>query len=219
MSQESKKKRKKIPRFPGCDDPGEVTLFLLKQSGNIFVDVGANIGFYTIGLAKNWKKIYSFEPFSNTAKILKSLVEKKKLRNVEVRIKALSNQEGEKTFYLSPRGDKCHSLLPVGEKRIPILCSTLSKEFPETKIDLVKVDVEGSEFEVLEGAEEIIENIEAWIIEVHDLEEICGRYVKIEETFQERKRAIEEYLRELGYETEWISNKVIYGRRKRNVYA
>lgn len=220
MSQENEIKNvwgvKKIPKFPGCDDPGEVVIFLFKQFGNIFVDIGANRGFYTIRLAKNWKKLYAYEPFFSSAREIERLARINNLKNIIVRNKALSNKEGFQEFYLSPRGDKCHSLLPVGERTIKVPCSTLSKEFPKTKIDLIKVDTEGSEFQILEGAEKIIQNIKAWIIEVHDLKEICREFAIVKGKFEDRKKTMERYLQELGYRTLWIKDKIIYAWREKS---
>jgi len=198
------------------DDKPEVKKFILAQKGKIFVDVGANTGFYCLRLSRNFEKIYAFEPMPGTAQYILDVLSRENIKNIEVREKAISNYVGGTSFHISPRGHKCHSLMPVGLKEIRVLCSTLSRELKNEKsIDLVKVDVEGSEFEVLEGADGIIRNIKAWVIEVHDLKEICGMFAVVRGTFQDRKDDMEETLQKYGYKTKWLNNKTIYAWREK----
>lgn len=197
------------------DDEQEVKDFLLKQKGHTFVDIGANTGFYTINLASSFKRVVAFEPFPLSADVIRKQVIESGLTNVEVYDVALSNKRGRIEFYLSPRGHKCHSLLPVGNKTINVEVSTLADELPYAKIDLVKIDTEGNEFEVLEGTRGIIHNINTFIIEVHDLKEICGNFAEVRGSFEERCKEMESLLKEYGYKTKWITvNNVIYAWRE-----
>jgi hypothetical protein len=54
---------------------------------------------------------------------------------------------------------------------------------------LVKLDVEGAEWLVLEGAEDIMPNIRQWVIELHD---------------RGRKAQLEEYMQRHGYTCKWL---------------
>jgi len=207
LSQESK--------YGHSDDLPKVTKFILGQKGKVFIDIGANTGFYALNLAKSFKKIYAYEPFRKTALYVQWIIRREDLSNVDLRISAVSNKSGNREFFISPRGPKCHSILPVGNNSILIRCVTLASEFPNTEIDLIKVDVEGHEFEVLEGARKIIKNIKAWVIEVHNLKEICGKFAKVKGKVEDRYQEMERLLRDLGYEVKWITTgNVIYAWRE-----
>jgi len=60
------------------------------------------------------------------------------------------------------------------------------------------MDVECSEFNILEGAKPIMSNINGWIIELHDLK---------------RKQEMEELLQSHGYSTGWLGKRHIYARK------
>lgn len=201
--------------FGHSDDHPKVKEFILEQKGKVFVDVGANTGFYALNLADSFERIYAYEPYRGSSRYMKRIKQLHKLNNVEIREIALGNKIEMKKFFLSPRGAKCHSLLPVGKVTIKVPCSTLTKEFDKTEIDLVKVDTEGNEFEVLEGAKAIIKYIKAWIIEIHDLREICGSFAVVKGNFLDRCKEMENLLKKLKYKTKWIrKNKVIYAWRE-----
>ena len=66
---------------------------------------------------------------------------------------------------------------------------TLASFFPNTEIDLIKADVEGEEWKVLEGAEPILERIKSWVVELRD----SGRKEELEDWFVSR-----------GYSVRWL---------------
>ena len=72
-------------------------------TGKIFFDVGANVGSYTLTLAKSAARTYSFEASSSNASILRNFVDISKLNNIEVINKAVSNNSGQTvSIYSSP---------------------------------------------------------------------------------------------------------------------
>ena len=79
------------------------TALLLSQinKNSVCVDVGANIGYYTLLMAKRVKKVYAFEPDKKCFEILKKNVEENNLKNVVLINKAASDKEGEKFFEIS----------------------------------------------------------------------------------------------------------------------
>ena len=58
----------------------------------------------------------------------------------------------------------------LGQKAISIKTRTYDAYFKNTSVDLVKIDVEGAEFKVLEGAREALENrmVKRLVVELHD---------------------------------------------------
>lgn len=131
------------------------TAIMLGQvnKNSVVVDVGANIGYYTLLLAKEVKKIYAFEPDEEVFQILKKNVEENKLKNVVLINKAV----GDKNEKVKIEKNKDN----FGDSRISdkgelVECVKLDEVIKE-RVDLIKVDVQGWEPAVIEGAKNIIE--------------------------------------------------------------
>jgi len=140
----------------------------------VFIDIGANLGRYTLLMArklKNCGRVISIEPESNNVEILKKNVEINNLKNVIVVGKACSSKNGKSTLYLegtkysgglhSLKRDGCH----VDKKIIEVekLDSIVSR-LGIKEVGLIKIDVEGSEIDVLFGAKKILKNYHPKII-------------------------------------------------------
>jgi len=131
----------------------------LMQEEDIFYDIGANVGVYSI-LISGEKKSYSyaFEPTPDIFSILNLNI---KLNNLENNVKlfncALGNENTKINFKLNKLGVTNHisekvkegpdNLIEVDLKRI----DDLGIRSP----NLIKIDVEGFEYEVLKGANSI----------------------------------------------------------------
>ncbi len=128
----------------------------------IFVDVGSHIGKYTIKVARqlgNRGRIISIEPESSNFEILKANVELNNLSNVTCLNVACWNKSEKLRLHLAPRtGD--HSLKkPVSTGFVEVSGLKLDdvlKQLQIEQVDFIKIDAEGADGEVLEGAEEII---------------------------------------------------------------
>lgn len=135
--------------------------FFLKKGG-IFVDIGSNIGLYSLIASKivgEEGKVYSFEPTPEIFNRLKENIKANRIRNIYPYEIALSNKSGTQPFLISRDGyDAWNSFGKPSEGRefdkILVETTTLD-EFIEhsgiEKIDLVKLDVEGWEVNVLHG--------------------------------------------------------------------
>lgn len=129
------------------------------RTDDIFVDVGANIGAHTLMAASKIKtgKIFSFEPSIKALKYLKENIKLNKLVDIVTIIdKVVSNKNGFEKFMLGKHseidriGDNDNILHKI--KKLPSI--TLDKFLSNNKIDyvdMIKIDVEGAEFKVLEG--------------------------------------------------------------------
>jgi len=146
---------------------GELDTQIFKNSikeGDIVVDVGASIGYYTMIAAKivgNKGKVFAFEPDTKNFEILKKNVEINKYHNVTLEQKAVSNITGKINLY-SSEGIGFHSTVNPHstDPALPIESVSLDDYFRELnfldKIDFVKIDVEGAEFWVLNGMTAIL---------------------------------------------------------------
>ncbi len=171
----------------------------LKQiHGEVFWDIGANIGFYCFLLRRNFKKVIAVEANPQTAYMLRKRINFFLARNIEVKEVALSNRRGWAPFYswrewnegpglgnllsgisnlyssdsLLLRGD---SLLPRRHSDMKESTFTVfAQEFDDlnaSPVDLVKIDVE-PETLVLDGMQKNLGTglIKYLLIELHDKE-------------------------------------------------
>lgn len=133
------------------------------KKGDVVFDVGANIGYYTVLFSIITRKngeIHAFEPVPPTfQKLLDSV---KYFRNVQTINKAVGDYNGLVDVHYNLNDSEKASLIAPKEgtfetTKIPIL--TLDSYFIEqnlNKINFVKCDVEGLEYEVLKGFEKTL---------------------------------------------------------------
>jgi FkbM family methyltransferase len=147
----------------------------LVEPGDSAIDVGANFGWYTNLLAQRVGEggtIHAFEPVPSLAGLLADSVDLNGHRErVRVNQAALGAQSGDITIYTFaglPHGHA--SSTPLGRRdATPHVCSltTLDDYFerlPDQQIALVKIDVEGHELDVLQGARRLLGRRDAPIV-------------------------------------------------------
>ena len=147
--------------------------FSKKVNSKILLDIGANIGFYSILFSDRFERIYSFEPNERNFKVLKKNIENNKLKNIQVLNFGLgeneevlignSNTKGElfqtSGFAISKDNKKGERvIIKKGDNVLQFKNKTLT----------IKIDVEGFEFFVLMGLKSTLINnwcilqIEIW---------------------------------------------------------
>ncbi len=130
------------------------------KDGMVVVDVGANLGDFTLVAAKAVGprgKVVAFEPDPQNFGWLTKSVDRNGFKNIEIRQEALSANEGTAPFFLSDVSG-WHTLkagqIPLSGERAPITVQTRPLDtLALDRLDVVKIDVEGAEYEVLSGAE------------------------------------------------------------------
>jgi FkbM family methyltransferase len=150
--------------------------FKSDEVGPRIIDGGANIGMATLRFKKLYPlaKITAFEPQPDVYKLLCKNIEDNDLRFVVPVNKALGRGDESIDFYVSTDGitDCCASIDPVsgGHKKITVESCKLSS-FISDIVDLVKLDIEGSELDVLLDLEETgkLQWIKNLIIEYHPI--------------------------------------------------
>lgn len=166
------------------------TLHLLNKK-DVFFDIGANIGIYTILASKIRRaKTYAFEPVKQTSFYLKNNVSLNQIDNlVEIHNIALGDKK-EIVNFTTGLDSENHVLNKANETSYTVEIERLDDLIKKIPI-LIKIDVEGFEFHVLKGGENIIsnENLKAIIIEMNSS---SNRY-DIDET------EIHEFLRTKGF--------------------
>ncbi|UCH51026.1 MAG: FkbM family methyltransferase [Chloroflexota bacterium] len=129
------------------------------------VDIGANVGYYTLLAAKlvgAKGKVFAFEPEPENYALLVRNIKMNGYKNAIPERKAVSNKTGKANLFLN-KETGAHGLLSDREGIIGTMTvETVSldeyfkgKEHP---IDIIKIDVEGAELAVLRGMQNIIKN-------------------------------------------------------------
>lgn len=143
---------------------------VVKGGWNV-IDVGANIGYFThvfSRLVGEKGRVVAFEPFPEAFALLKKSAEANGLKNVSLEPLALSDTIGKSTLYLSDKNFGDNSLVErKGENGVLIRTTTLdayAKEKGITRIDMVKIDTQGAEYEVLKGMAAVIRNFHPAIL-------------------------------------------------------
>ncbi len=141
-------------------------IFRLIEPGFHVFDIGANIGWYSLNIAKihaPTTKVWSFEPIPKTFSSLMRNVEINQVHNIQIHNFGFSNEEKELKFYVQPEASVSASSANITESNnvIEIVCHVkrLDDFIRETglKIDFIKCDVEGGELLVYQGGLESIQ--------------------------------------------------------------
>ena len=184
----------------------EVMSAAKRVRGWTFVDIGANTGIYSLALSKNFSRIHAIEPNPDPARTLRE----KAGANITIHELAMSNMDGETMLYLDRTQGRCSGSADTILERFnyrPASHPEISKSTWEHEgimvktarydtmfpgpVDLVKIDVEGAEFLVLEGMRKALKDgsVKNLVVELHD---------------RERRHELEQLFAKHGYPTKWL---------------
>lgn len=159
------------------------TLYIIQHIlniGDVFIDVGANIGLMSIfasSLVSDTGRIIAFEPNPTTMGLLEGNIKLNSISNIETSVYAIGNSEqASKIFERRDLNRGCASLIETDNDAeiYDIKIIPLSKLFHSNeRINLIKIDIEGYELEALKGAGEILSgnNPPMLIVECSELRE------------------------------------------------
>ncbi len=146
----------------------------------LVLDIGANEGFYLLYLKKKFPKlkIIAVEPDPISLKILKRNIKANHLKNITVIESAVTDRIGKVNFEVIPTDTAVNSIKIEKKpwmrkgiiKRISVKSITIPYIFEKykiKKIDLLKVDTEGSEVKILNSARPVMSCIPKIVVEHH----------------------------------------------------
>jgi len=172
--------------------------FLKPKKTDIVLDVGANIGDYTLKIAKSVGKVIAIEPSSENFAFLENNI--KPFSNVIIIKKAVGNQKGKVNF--SSSGGVVAKVDLKGSDVVDM--DTLDNICDELNIkpDLLKMDIEGYEGSALLGFQKHLKNIKRMVIEIHN---------------EENKSTCEKILSDSGFHFRYQSKLDIFKKTLKNV--
>jgi len=175
-------------------EPAVTKLYLdLLKEDSIILDIGANVGYFSIiGARKSRKgKVYGFEPIEHTFKLFRDSTYANSFHKIITPLKlAVSDKEGYLNMankYFMNGGNAIYDKDDIGDRVIEEVKSTTIDRFCNlagvSKVDIIKIDVEGHEDKAYEGMKETIKNNDLKII----MEFSQFRYEKPKEFFDRIK--------------------------------
>lgn len=143
----------------------------LLQPGMVVIDVGANVGVYTFLAARcvgMTGRVYAIEPTPNCVACLKSTIIDNQLEGCVVPIESAVGGELGQVFLVFQAASVFNQIVTntaaIGSRRVKAVAQlTLDHLWASEQkppLDLLKIDVEGAELKVLQGAEQLLRQLE-----------------------------------------------------------
>ncbi|MCK9458608.1 MAG: FkbM family methyltransferase [Proteobacteria bacterium] len=154
-----------------------ITIAILRP-GDVCIDVGANIGFYTLMMSKAVGRsglVYAFEPVPETFNYLQQVVQTTHSTNIETFQMAMSNKVGVGKLIYNGIGDLCACVAgegyyapnlnraPQGQVNLTTL-DVFVKKRKFSRLDFIKTDCQGADLQVLEAGKKTINEFRPKII-------------------------------------------------------
>jgi FkbM family methyltransferase len=146
------------------------------EPGMIFFDVGTNAGLFAISAAKKigGKQVFAFEPCSSTCELLTRNLQLNLVTDVHVAQTALGASVGGGVLQINARGKDGLNTLGqathpksqvVGQEDVRVTTvDVFMKDHNISRVDVMKVDIEGAELMLFRGARELLERADAPLI-------------------------------------------------------
>jgi FkbM family methyltransferase len=150
------------------------------KDGATILDIGAHIGLFSAIAAKvagEHGKVFAFEPAPNTVPVLHQTIRINQLGHLINPVnQAMGKNVGKITFFISDtEADNSNSLVSYKEDRklngVEVDVNTIDNFVSNnylTKVDFIKIDVEGAEYDTLQGGIEVFKKFRpAFILAIH----------------------------------------------------
>lgn len=179
--------------FPGLSHfEGKLERHFKIEPGDTAVDVGACYGDTTVPMAMKvgeTGRVIGVEASPVNAKYLR--LNLGKFPNAEVVEKAVSNKTGDISFWLhfAPTGGSIEHAHGRNQE-VKVQADTLDNILKDIKVDFLKIDVQGTEAEAIEGAREVIARTPKVVIETHYRTTAQRTYPKVLEMMKQFKHTI-----------------------------
>lgn len=149
----------------------DVPLYIFLRNrlqGKVFIDIGANVGNFTLSLFDVAKHIYAIEASEANFSFLNANIVKHKISNITVLHRAVAAKDNETiTLYHSIHATASDSMfVPTdhSEKVKTVTLDTFVSKQKLLQLDYIKIDVEGAELEILKGAKNTLTRFKPTLI-------------------------------------------------------
>lgn len=152
------------------------------DKGDFAIDIGAHMGYFTLVMKKavsNEGTVWAFEPYPENISMLKKSKDKNCWKSVEIFDIALADKKKTEQLaipddYVTGKaglmGSNKKLNAKTGDQSLTVECRSLTKIMKEHNIknvDLIKIDVEGSEVDIIKDIESQLDKIQVILLELH----------------------------------------------------
>lgn len=137
------------------------------------IDVGAHVGAFSVRVATIARRVLSYEPFPASHDLL--VENTRRFPHVTVFRQAVAGRRAAAPLFIG--NDPCNNSLVrglAGDSTITVDAVTLADVFEQHRVDrcdLLKLDVEGAEYDILQGAtDDVLRRVRRIVLEYHPVE-------------------------------------------------
>jgi FkbM family methyltransferase len=159
------------------DDGVGAAMRRLLKPGELFVDVGANVGYFSLLAARLGGRVIAFEPNPDCRAELAHNIALNGFGDIDVRATGIADRRGQDVLYVeSEENLGAGSLKSVSGHPIAVELDTLDGQLAGESPAIIKLDIEGAELMALRGGTQTLERARAVICEVSEfsLRELGG---------------------------------------------
>tara|TARA_Y100000389_G_C17457740_1_gene519347 strand:+ start:693 stop:1421 length:729 start_codon:yes stop_codon:yes gene_type:complete len=177
--------------------------FLKDKRDLVILDIGANVGLFTLYAKDSASRVVSVEPTPSHQHLFEKITGK--YENVELAKVALSNKDEDINFYICNYNSTCNSLVEREGDVVKVeglTFNSLLKKNNLEHVDFCKIDIEGSEMIAIteETLKPVYDKIDRMFIEVHAT--YAGPDMPWEKNLIINREKIEKVLKNVGYKYE-----------------
>jgi FkbM family methyltransferase len=139
----------------------------------VTVDIGANIGVFSVCASKQAEQVIAFEPFPENYQVLKRNIELNAAENIKTFQIAIGSKNQSRLLSIDPKTSLDHTFYPKQDLSNTVVVKTITLEEVFTlnrldRIDFLKMDCEGAELEIIENTPtELLTRIHKMVMECH----------------------------------------------------
>lgn len=174
---------------------------LANKEDLVILDIGANIGLFSLYAQDSASKIIAVEPTPDTYNVLQRLI--KGVKNIDSVPYALSDKDGTIEFFIHDNPTINSIAVNQAGETVTVQTRTIASIIAEQNldwVDFVKCDIEGSEMQALtkETLEPVSDKIGSWFIEVHQTNRDQSPWPG---NLEQNRQALSEVFKSVGYNT------------------
>jgi FkbM family methyltransferase len=143
-----------------------------------FVDVGANVGIWSLPMTKHFSNVVAYEPSKQNIECIKANIPS----GIELREKAVADFNGEAEFSQAEKNCGDGKLVRNGLHLTPNIYVVEVVKLDEEElidVDMIKIDTQGWEWDVVKGMKNIIEKYKPWVmIEINEDVDLCCSFME-----------------------------------------